>query len=98
MADVASGIPFWLGDREDAYLETTWDREELALAEWGLDAAEIPFLDLDHLIVSWQRRKRFEAQLQAVEIGKLLFGAKGDGKPAMKEVSPEEMYRSLGMM
>ncbi len=44
---------------------------------------------------SWIRRKQFEARLNAMEIGRMLFGDGKGGKPA-REISTSEMLGLLG--
>jgi hypothetical protein len=52
---------------------------------------------LGQLARSWIRRKRFEARLQAIEIGRMLFGGKGQQSAgAAKEIPADEFLRLYG--
>lgn len=62
---------------------------ELALAEWGLARYEVSTEELEGLTLAWMRRKRFEARLIALEVGRL-FASDGT-----RERSPEEMWELL---
>ena len=58
------------------------DHVELALREWGVWDATLgqPAEIADVLTVAWLRRKRFEAQLQAVEIVNMLGQAMSESE------------------
>lgn len=53
----------------------------MALAEWGVDAAEMEPLALRQMMAAYGRRKEYEAEVQALQIvkwlGKALDGGKG---------------------
>jgi len=61
------------------------------LAEWGLWPGEYTAEELTALVGSYGRRKRFEARLLAVELGRLLGG--GNGRD--ERVPASEMWKMI---
>ena len=84
MGSAEDGIPFWFhGQSLQPWSSYDWEIEELARAEWGLDAAVMDPLDSAMMMAAYVRRKQWEADRVAVAVwdllGKALNQRKGPG-------------------
>lgn len=61
------------------------------MAEWGLVSTEYTQDEIEHLALAYVRRKRFEAQLIAAEIGALW----GGGGKRRESMTAEEAWALL---